>query len=207
MFLRAVAGSCETCDTSTDLAGPRHKALDRFRFGVMAFLVSLSLLPWMTAAFTQTEQEEENWLILVIAPICFSSVVNNFESAAENRPVNQCPIQILNLPVTQAAQQTATHRRRHLRKVSFGFVTKCKYFNSCHDYLAGNKGCGLDLKMRCDYEWSLRCIQALLYFPTWIWSSNIFISEGELCHRSWESDINLGNCSLDSKSNCLLSWR
>lgn len=147
VFLGAGAGSCETCDTLPDLAGPRHKALDTFRFGVMVFLISLSLLPWMTAVFTRMEQEEENWLILVIAPICFSAVVNNFESAAENRPVNQCPIQILNLPVTQAAQQTATHRRRHLRKLLWLYFAKCKYFNSSHDYLAGNKGRGLDLKM------------------------------------------------------------
>lgn len=103
VFLRARAGSCETCDKSPHLAGPWHKAgqIQIWSDGVW-FLCPC----WMTAAFTQMEQEEENWLILVIAPICFSAVVNNFESAAENRPVNQCPIQILNLPVTSAARQT-----------------------------------------------------------------------------------------------------
>lgn len=59
--------------------------------------------------FTETE-EEENGLISVIAPICFSTVVNISESTAEIRPVNRCPCCA---PPHQSASQAFDTPDRH----------------------------------------------------------------------------------------------
>lgn len=84
--------------------------------------------------FTETgQEEEEDGLISVIAPICFSAVVNNSKSTAEIRPVNQCPCRT---PPHQSASQAVdaadsySHDRSHMRNVT----PKQKEFQSGQDY-------------------------------------------------------------------------
>lgn len=183
VFLSTGAGSCGISASvphhQTWLGFVWHKSLDIFRFGCFWFLCP-SCFEWQLW-LTQTEQEEENWLILVIAPICFSAVVNSLSPPLKIDLSTSVQSKSSNCQSgRQLSKQSLTRRR--LRRLSSGF-SKCKKLHILKISLIIEYSLYNDaLKKNRFINKSGQTVDILvfLYFPSWVWYSNTFISEGEL---------------------------